>query len=100
VREHKCSPYGNIVDLDDPLTYSHMSKDPKQLDKLIFTEIGMTLVYMDHFNKVHYQLDDKQRIRINMLIKNFADERRNNYGNVIWLQEQLFLIQDETENQC
>ena len=41
-----------------------------------------------------------QRQRVYKLIKNFAENRRHNYGNIMWLKEQVYLFQDETENMC
>jgi hypothetical protein len=34
------------------------------------------------------------------MIKDFADNRKNNYDNLQWYREQVFLFQDETENMC
>ena len=41
-----------------------------------------------------------QRQRVNKLIKDFTDERKNHSTDVLWYQEQLFLFQDEIENMC
>ena len=41
-----------------------------------------------------------QRQRVYKLIKNFAENRKNNYKNILWYKEQIFLLQDETENMC
>lgn len=45
-----------------------------------------------------------QRERVYKLIKNFAEDRgrfwKDKNKNKLWLQEQLFLIDDETENMC
>jgi len=122
--------FGQTVDLDNPETYKHLPTDLKVLDKLMFELIGKAIVYMDYFpsRKGMYpkrKLKDKfapltewypdadpeamvevnntgwyQRKRIEELIQNFASERKNNYDNVMWLQEQVFLFQDETENMC
>ena len=41
-----------------------------------------------------------QRQRVYKLIQYFADNRRHNYDNIMWLKEQVYLFQDETENMC
>jgi len=125
--------YGPKVDLDDPETYDYLPKTEKELDALMFREIGYALVYMDYFKdrrkffpKRKNKSDmvrfcdiftDKkyaknttlidvnnaaydQRQRVQKLIQSFADNRRNNHGNVLWYQEQIFLFQDEIENMC
>jgi len=96
MREFTCA-MGEVVDLDDDKTYDYLPKTDKELDKLMFAEIGMALVYTKHF---HPDWDERQCNRIDKLIESFAKERRNNYGNVIWLREQVFIFQDETENMC
>lgn len=120
-------PFGQEVDLDNPETYNYLPKTTKELDNLMFREIGMAICYMDYFhpdifgkekqlpnfdldwseedlkNNRPDQLSNSgyyQRMRIYDLIKNFTSERRNNYENVLWYQEQVFLFQDETENMC
>lgn len=109
MREFKCSPYGDVVDLDDPKTYDHLPKTSKELDDLMFCEIGKALVYMDYFHSDWFHKKkktglmsacSKQRQRINKLIKNFADNRKDHYNDILWYQEQIFLFQDETENMC
>ena len=130
MREFAEQPMGNKVDLDNPETYSYLPKTTKELDNLMFREIGMAVCYMDYFhpdifNKEHlsshhllkeyeYSYEDLktnkpdqtvncgyyQRLRVYELIKNFTSERRNNYENVLWYQEQVFIFQNETENMC
>ena len=131
----KYSPaHGPKVDLDDPKTYEYLPDNEKELDNLMFREIGYALVYMDSFpskkslfpkrkrkpemvkikdmfpNSKHHKNSDReidinnggyyQRQRVYKLIKNFAENRRHNYGNIMWLKEQVYLFQDETENMC
>jgi len=119
------------VDLDDPKTYEYLPKTHKELDALMFKEIGYALVYMDYFpdrkglfpkrkrkeefvkvssfgktfknNKNLIDINNcsyYQRQRVYKLIDNFAKNRRNNYDNILWYQEQIFLFQDEIENMC
>jgi len=96
MREFTCA-MGEVVDLDNDKTYNHLPKTAKELDKLMFAEIGMALVYTKYF---YPDWDKKQCYRIHKLIEGFAKERKNNYGNVKWLREQVFIFQDETENMC
>lgn len=127
----KYSPaYGPKVDLDDPKTYKHLPDNEKELDNIMFKEIGYALVYMDYFPerkgffpkrkrkpemvklkdifpniKSNKEVDKNnasydQRQRIYKLIKNFAENRRHNCGNIMWFKEQVYLFQDETENMC
>lgn len=108
MREFITRPFGDIVvDLDNPSTYEHLPQTTKQLDNLMFEEIGKALVYMDYFLPDVYRNKDskyksavKQRKRILKMIKDFADNRKNNYDNIQWYKEQVFLFQDETENMC
>ena len=95
---------GLIVDLDDLKTYKHLPNDCNKLDDLMFKEIGMAICYMDYFHADIFNNGSgsglQQRQRINNLIYDFTKNRINNYSNVIWYQEQVFLFQDETENMC
>ena len=99
MRKHVCSPFGEIVDLDNPETYSHLPKTTKELRQTMFAEIGMAYTYMYFWHKKVFK-KSSQTERVNLLIKNFADNERENYSNVLWYQEQIFLLQDETENMC
>ena len=98
--------FAEIVDLDDPKTYEYLPQDRKELDNMMFCEIGQALVYMYHFKTrrdmftKEHECGWKQRIRVNILIQKWADERSNNYENTMWIQEQIFIFQDETENMC
>jgi len=93
---------GEEVDLDSPKTYKHLPKTTKELDALMFKEIGYALCYMDYFHKDWYsgKRGDGQRKRVYKLIKAFTKDRKNNYTNKIWYKEQIFLFQDEIENMC
>ncbi len=86
-----------IVDLDDPRTYDHLPKGCEELDRRMFMRIGQALIYVKYF---YPDWDKAQKGRINVLIKNFADNRRENYKNFKWYREQLFLFEEETENMC
>lgn len=126
MRKYTCA-FGEEVDLDNPETYKYLPDDLKKLDDMMFKEIGQALVYMDYWNIDIFDKEKKepnmdrdwtqeqiekgypdgfansgfyQRERVYKLIRNFANDRRNNYENILWYKEQIFLFQDETENMC
>ncbi len=96
MREFRTAFFGT-VDLDDPKTYEYLPQTERALDDKMFEEIGKALVYVKHF---HPDWDKKQVKRINILIEDFAENRKKNWGNIQWFREQVFLFQDETENMC
>jgi len=104
MREFK-NAFGDKVDLDDPHTYDHLPNDAKVLDDKMFTEIGYALCYMNNFhpNVFKGKRDGSQRKRVMKLIENFCNERKNHYDGidgVLWVKEQVYIFQDETENMC
>jgi len=94
--------FGKQHDLDDPQTYVFYPDDCDVLDKLMFKDIGFALVYYKYFHPD--SLNDitvkEQMNRIDKLIETFCKDRKNNYKNILWYKEQLFLFQDEIENMC
>lgn len=123
MREYKMHFDGHKVDLDDPKIYDYLPKTEKALETLMFCAIGKALCYMDHLNSrkgifskrkrkdrfIEYEPGKRvemnnagynQRQRIYKLINNFSNNRHNNYKNLQWFKEQIFLFQDETENMC
>jgi hypothetical protein len=93
---------GEQVDLDNPETYKTYPQTTKELRNLMFSEIGRYYCYMNYYRK---DLTDQgcfkdQIPKIEELIKNFTENERENYENVMWYQEQVFIFQDETENLC
>jgi len=103
MRKFTCTPNGEVVDLDDPETYSHLPEEHDELDDLMFEEIGKAMVYMNYFYPDVFNDSSSgtaQRKRIEVLIKDFAENRKHNYHRAIWYQERIFLFQDETENMC
>lgn len=90
------------VDLDDPKTYEFYSSDPIALENEMFSEIGYALCYMNNFYPEIYKgkRDGGQKKRVMKLIKEFCDERKDHYTDVLWLQEKLYIFQDEIENMC
>ena len=89
--------FGDVVDLDDPNTYSHLPQTTRECDDLMFREIGYYYCYVNFFHK---DWDGDQIFRCLTLIQKFTTERKDNYNNLMWYQEQIFLFQDETENMC
>jgi hypothetical protein len=103
MREYKTSLGGIIVNLDDPKTYEDLSKDKKILDEKMFSEIGFALCYMNIWHKDIFgkkKRDGGQKKRVMKMIESFCNERKNHYNDVLWLQEELYLFQDEIENMC
>lgn len=110
MRKFQTAVFGE-VDLDDPKTYKYLPKTVNELDKKMFEEIGSAICYMNYWHidwfpqkrqpksSLHYW-GYKQRERVMKLIKQFCAERHNNWENLNWFQEQVFLFQDEIENMC
>ena len=125
MRNFREQPSGVMVDLDDPETYKYLPDNEKDLDNLMFREIGMATCYMDYWHpdvfpkekqdphpdiewtkeEIEKDLPDQhancgyyQRLRVYDLIKIFTEGRRHNYGNIMWFKEQVFRFQNETEN--
>ena len=101
MRKFKCC-LGLIVDLDDPKTYKHLPKTMVELDALMFKEIGYANCYMNYIHKNTYKAgkDGGQKKRVKKLIKNFIENRQENFKNVMWFKEQVFLFIEEIENMC
>ena len=124
MRKYKQHFDGVEVDLDNPKTYKHLPKTDRELDDLMILKIGQALLYMDYFpdrkdlfgkrkRKVKkgffsskreadgfHNCGWYQRQRVHKLIKKFAENRREKWGDVKWFREQVFLFDDETENMC
>jgi hypothetical protein len=101
---------GQHWDLNDPKTYESEESwfpkeclmfDARDLLKRVEHEIGWSLYYMlcVHTNSRAWET---QYNRVLEFGKHFARESRepDRLENVPWLRKQLFLILDETENQC
>ena len=98
---------GTQWDLDDEQTYikswfpdGKLKLDARALHKEIQNTIGWSLFYMICCHpRIQY---DSQYPRVVEFGKHFARESReqDRWENVAWLRKQLFLILDETENQC
>jgi len=106
-----------VVNLDDRDLYNNLPDNVRELDDMMFKEIGSALCYMNNFypdvfhTKKTYKINPytnkreldggyAQRLRVLKLIEHFCVERKNHYNDVLWLQEQLYLFMDETENMC
>jgi len=100
MRKFICSPYGEEVDLDDQMTYSHLPDEANQLRDILFKDFGWAKLYMDYLHSDVFKKNDKQRARIDQFMKNYSESHLENYDNILWLKEQVFLFQDEIENMC
>jgi hypothetical protein len=99
---------GTNWDLNDPQTYESeytwfpvgcRNLDASGLDTRIQHEIGWSLYYM---LCCHPGWDQRQYDRVMAFGLHYARESRepDRRNNVPWRRKQLFLILDETENQC
>jgi len=104
MRKFICRPFNDIeVDLDDPKTYEHLPQNTEELRQLMLSKIGYVYCYMNYWHKDIFgkkERDGGQKKRVELLVKNFTENERENYENILWYQEQIFLFQDETENMC
>ena len=125
MREYKTSFDGSKVDLDNQETYNHLPKTIEDLNNRMLREIGYATCYMDYwhpdiFTKEKADLhtdwsEDEialgypdafansgfnQRQRVYRLIEDFTKNRHDNWENIQWFQEQVFLFEDEIENMC
>lgn len=104
--------WGDVVDLNDPETYEkgwfkeHSKLGADELRQAISNAIGYSLYYMIcwhpdvDWNRQHGP-HPGQYARVVQFGKNYAREVRSGRGeDVKWLRKQLYLILDETENQC
>lgn len=91
---------GDIVDLDDDTIYKHLPKSTRKLEDLMFKEIGYAFCYMNYFHPDIFPENNPQRLRVYELVRNFTNNRKDNYNNVNWYREQVFIFQDEIENMC
>lgn len=95
-----------LVDLNDPATYTdtwfpkhYLAWDVHDLRHEVHNQIAFSLYYM---TILHPDWDRKQYERVIGFARAFARESRepDRWTNREWLLKQLFLIRDETENQC
>ncbi len=86
-----------VVDLDNSDTYSYMPDNIELLHHKIYQEVGRYYLFVNYFKP---NWDRSQIKRVNLIIERFSSGRNDNFTNIIWLKEILFLIQDEIENMC
>ena len=92
---------GSEVNLDNSKTYKHLPQNTKELRQLMWLEIGYTYCYMSFWYKdIFKKQGRKQKKQVKLFIKNFIKNEEQNYENVLWYQEQIFLFQNEIENMC
>jgi hypothetical protein len=89
---------GDKVDLDDPKTYEYLPKDWNELRTKMFKHIGYSYCYMNFWHKDVYFYGQEKRVL--KLVKRFTDGEQENRGNILWIQEIIFLFEDEIENMC
>ena len=97
MREFRCSFDGEVVDLDDPNVYEYLPQEVNELRERILFEIGYSHVWQKYW---HPNGRTTQPERVEILVKEFADNYQHNHNNVLWLQEFLFRFIDEVENMC
>lgn len=126
MRKYKQSFNRKEVDLDDQNIYKYLPDTIDELNFRMLREIGYATCYMDYwhpdiFNKrkrrpilegfneeqISQGYPDGlansgyyQRQRVYKLIENFTKNRTDNWGNILWFKEQVFLFEDEIENMC
>lgn len=101
MRKFITSPFGDTVDLDDPNTYKHLPQNVDELRRHMFCEIGYFYCYTKFWHKDIFDPDTTGQVRrVEILIKDFTENERENYDNVLWYQEKLYLFKDEIENMC
>jgi len=97
---------GGNVDLNDPATYTdtwfpkkYLAYDVDDLRTEVHDAIAFSLYYS---TILHPDWDRAQHQRVVGFAIAFAREVRepDRFRNRDWLLKQLFLIRDETENQC
>lgn len=100
MREFKLNSITKTVDLDNSETYNKLPKNADELRSLMFKEIGYTYCYMNYWYKDVFGTprDGGQKERVENLIKYFTENEKSNRTNIRWLQEQVFIFQEETEN--
>ena len=80
-------------------SYNRIPQDTKQLDEKMFAKIGYALCYMNYFYPEIFK-DSNQKKRVKKLIKKFCNERKDHFNDEFWLQEQIYIFEDEIENMC
>lgn len=102
MRKFITSPFGDEVDLDNPETYNYLPKNTKELRRIMLSEIGYSYCYMNFWHKDSFgtNRDGGQKLRVEELVKNFTENEKKNYSDILWYQEQIFLFQNEIENMC
>lgn len=124
---HEHFPGGTIIDLDDSEIYKHLPNTMNELNDRMLREIGYATCYMDYWHPHIFEKEKRepemdkdwseeeianewpdmvansgfyQRQRVYKLIENFTKGRKDNWENLQWFKEQIFLFEDEIENMC
>ena len=88
---------GYEFDLDDPETYEYLPQTWKDADNMMMQEIGYAYLYFEHW---HTDWQKNQIDWVYKLIEEYAEGRRHNCNNLLWIQEKLYIFMDEIENMC
>ena len=95
------------VDLDDPSIYEYLPNTIDELFDRMCKNIGYVLSYMDFIHRDIYPMDARQRVRVNELVAKFWREEKEYDAkdqrkrmDLLWMKEQVFIFEDETENMC
>jgi len=104
-------------DLDNPESYSYLPKTLKELRNRMFEKIGYSYLYMNVWHREIFFAPEEtplfftisgteQKKRVEELAFNFAKQEKEfrttktEEENILWMQEQVFLFEDEIDNMC
>lgn len=102
MRKFQCR-FGEVVDLDDQTIYDYLPNTTKELRQLLLSEIGYYYCYVNFWHKETYDQWDSclsQKARVEEFINDFTKTEKENYDNIMWYKEKIFLFQEEIENMC
>lgn len=101
MRIYKSNPFGYELDLDNSDNFDYLPKNMDELRNIWFKEVGYSYWYMNFLHKdVFDKFGDNQKLKINKYIQDYNDNFMQNFNNILWLQEKIFLLQDNIENMC
>ena len=101
MRNYVTSPHGDMFDLDNPKTFEYLPNVIKELRDLMFREVGYFYCYFNFWHKDFKRLQEcGQRERVENLIKDFTENEKQHYEDIVWYKEQVFIFQDAIENLC
>lgn len=94
--------FGEEWDLDDPTTYHYLSDNIRLLENDVFRLYGYAKAYFKFMRPYHSINFVKQESQVEAFMGNFCRNRLrdSHMHNLLWFQEQVFLLEDLTENLC